>query len=416
MLPGRPFIFLHCRPRRQHGAALMVMLVILVIGAATILVSSLSGATLQIERDKITADALAQAKAALIGKSLIYDDYPGSLPCPDTSNDGVSDAGGSEKCPSYIGRLPWKTLGLPDLRDSAGERLWYTLSRNVRRYDSVRPLNSETTGTLNITGTYTANNLIAIVFAPGANTGNQSRSESQMAPCTTTGNTRAESRCAANYLEGSNANPSTGTTRNQNYKNSDVNIPFNDQLISISHDQLFQQVEKRVAREVRQALLSFYRNNHYYPYASLLETPGVCADGNLRGFLPVTGSGSSCTPLPTFPAWFTANGWEKLMYYTLSGKCSQGTDNCNGTTGAFLSILAPNSAVIRNDVHALVISTGRAIITAPFAAKGSAQVRPPNNVNVNDYLDSAENIDADDDYNKAPNDLNYNDWEVVVAP
>src|SRR5690606_298057 len=27
-----------------------------------------------------------------------------------------------------LGRLPWKTLGLPDLRDGHGERLWYAVS------------------------------------------------------------------------------------------------------------------------------------------------------------------------------------------------------------------------------------------------------------------------------------------------
>ena len=93
--------------RKQHGAALMVMLVIMVMGAATILVSSLSSSGLRIERDKITADALAQAKAALIGYSTVYPDthlkgsperivfVPGHLPCPDASstigNEGDED-------------------------------------------------------------------------------------------------------------------------------------------------------------------------------------------------------------------------------------------------------------------------------------------------------------------------------------
>ena len=47
---------------RQHGAALMVMLVILIVGAVAILVSVLSSSSLHIARDKTTADALAQAK------------------------------------------------------------------------------------------------------------------------------------------------------------------------------------------------------------------------------------------------------------------------------------------------------------------------------------------------------------------
>ncbi|MDD5181297.1 MAG: hypothetical protein PHT15_08570, partial [Gallionellaceae bacterium] len=55
--------FHHC-PGRQRGAALMVMLVILVMGSAAFLVSSLSRSALQTERDQKTAEALAQAKEA----------------------------------------------------------------------------------------------------------------------------------------------------------------------------------------------------------------------------------------------------------------------------------------------------------------------------------------------------------------
>ena len=265
------------RPRKQHGAVLMVMLVIVVLGAAAILVNSLSSTGLRIERDKITVDALVQAKEALIGMALTYSDYPGGLPCPDTNNDGEANAGGTTGCPQYIGRLPWKTMGLPDLRDSAGERLWYTLSRNVRRYDSVRPLNSETTGTLNITGTYTANNLMAIVFAPGSPLQTQSRSATQTAPCTTTDtppSTEFENMCATNYLEGSNANlskeanPVAGINPNQSYQNANAAIPFNDQLIFITHDQLFPLVEKRIAREVKSCLDSYAgAHANTYPWA-----------------------------------------------------------------------------------------------------------------------------------------------------
>lgn len=278
---------------KQRGVALMVMLVVMVMGATAFLVSSFNRSGLQIARDQKTAEVLAQAKEALIGRAVTYTDYPGSLPCPDTNNDGISDAGGSTECPSYIGRLPWKTLGLPDLRDAAGERLWYTLSRNVRRYDSVRPLNSNTTGTLNVTGTNTASGLIALVFAPGANVGSQSRSESQMAACTTTSDTRKESLCAANYLEGSNANPSPGAAPNQDYQNSNASLPFNDQLVSISRDQLFLPVEKRVGNETRKILNIYYAAWGAFPFAAPFADPftssytGQASPATHNGLLPI---------------------------------------------------------------------------------------------------------------------------------
>ena len=274
----------------------MVMLVVVVLGAAAILLNSLSGSRLKIERDKTTANVLAQAKEGLIGIAVAYSDYPGSLPCPDTDNDGDADSGGNGiDCSTYIGRLPWKTLGLPDLRDSSGERLWYTLSRNVRRYDSVRPINSEATGTLNITGTYTANNLMAIVFAPGANIGSQSRSSTLTANCTTTGNTKKENLCATNYLEGSNANLSKEDTSanihpNQSYQNANAAIPFNDQLIFITHDQLFPLIEKRIAREVKSCLDAYAQASaNKYPWlVPITALDYISVPGTLFGRLPNT--------------------------------------------------------------------------------------------------------------------------------
>lgn len=268
----------------------MVMLVIMVIGAATILVSSLNSSTVQIGRQETTSAALAQAKDALISLAVTYNDYPGSLPCPDIGSDtdpegdGVADAVGglTTGCPQYIGRLPWKTLGIPDLRDAAGERLWYTLSRNVRRYASVRPLNSETEGTLNITGNYAANNIYAIVFAPGDTLAGQNRSTSQTALCITTGTTIVASRCASNYLEDSNANKSTeaspvaGVNPNPNYLANLAGSTFNDQLIFITQQQLFSTIEKRIGREAKVCLDGYAAaNSNKYPWAVPVSNPTI---------------------------------------------------------------------------------------------------------------------------------------------
>ena len=35
------------------------------------------------------------------------------------------------------GRLPWKTLAIPDLRDGAGERLWYAVSVRFKRNNTI---------------------------------------------------------------------------------------------------------------------------------------------------------------------------------------------------------------------------------------------------------------------------------------
>src|SRR5690606_23241172 len=83
-----------------------------------------------------------------------------------------------------LGRLPWKTLGLPDLRDGDGERLWYAVSENFKnnpRSNCDFPgqptcLNSNTRGTITVYNRYgkaihdatMQTGAIAVIIAPGA--------------------------------------------------------------------------------------------------------------------------------------------------------------------------------------------------------------------------------------------------------
>ena len=106
--------------RREDGFVALLTLLVLVIGSLYLIVDGLNaaaaGATLH--REDVTALALQQAKEALIARAAFDLNHPGSLPCPDRDNDGVADLLAGNNCFSYIGRLPWKTLGLPDLRDA----------------------------------------------------------------------------------------------------------------------------------------------------------------------------------------------------------------------------------------------------------------------------------------------------------
>lgn len=268
---NHPGILLTCsHQHQQHGAALMVMLITMIVGAATLLVSSLVSSTIKNERDKTTENALTQAKEALIGYAVSDSNHPGNLPCPDVDDDGKLvmnvDYVGSN-CASPIGRLPWKTLGLPELRDGAGEHLWYAVSKPFAAIGTPH-INSDTQGTLSIGGTASASNVIAIVFAPGPAMGGAGRSPGINAACTTSGTTLAQSRCAANYLEGSNAASSTWTSPNLSYQSADASPTFNDRMIFITHQNLMPLVEKRIAREAITCLES-YASTYFnmYPWA-----------------------------------------------------------------------------------------------------------------------------------------------------
>lgn len=255
-------------PAAQHGAALLVMIVIMVLGIAAVLVGSLNSAALNISRQQQTSAALAQAKDALIGRAAVDASVPGSLPCPDSNDDGSAELMAGNDCPHYIGRLPWKTLGLTEIRDGSGEHLWYALSRNFRD-DSTAHVNSDTLGTLNINGAQTVSNAVAIVFAAGNPLPGQNRSATQTALCVTTGSTIAASLCATNYLEGGNDSLSSAASPNTSYQaGTPTNVSLNDQVLAITREQLFPAVETRIAREAKTCLDSYAAaNGQRYPWA-----------------------------------------------------------------------------------------------------------------------------------------------------
>ncbi len=273
---------------QQHGAALMVMLVIMVVGIAAVLVGSFNSSALNITRQQQTSAALAQAKEALIGRAAADVNLPGSLPCPDAitnivsasgvpfniPNDGIADLLVGNDCPSYIGHLPWKTLGLPDLRDGQGERLWYALSKHFHD-DNSNHINSDSVGTLNITGTQTSNNAAAILFSAGNALAGDSRADTQNAICTSLAGTSLaasavpQSDCASNYLENNNALASTATAPNTLYQaGKPGDNLINDQLLPITQAQLMQVIETRIAREVKSCLDNYaLAMGNKYPWA-----------------------------------------------------------------------------------------------------------------------------------------------------
>lgn len=287
----------HHYPHKQHGAALMVMLVIMVMGTAAFLVSSLSKSALSTVRQETTSAALAQAKEALIGYA-VKDNIvrTGELPCPDIDNDGQLtmnvDFIGSQ-CANLIGRLPWKTLGLPDLRDAAGERLWYALSDPFHA-NGAAVLNSDTAGTLTLSGNLTASNVIAIVFAPGQNLPWQDRSAANI-------------NTSSAYLESVVTAPTSFSLLTPDDQPGG-NYTYNDQLMLITHDALLPSVEKVVAKRVRGELLkssrAFWRP---YPYTAPFNDPSsqnsfVTTSGALYGLLPRHAVWASLPSVSTIPS------------------------------------------------------------------------------------------------------------------
>lgn len=238
----------------QKGGALFALLAIVGIAAAVLFVGTLSRKTSQLEHDKQTAVALAQAKDALIGYAATYRDSHsnevfGYFLCPDTNNDGEAESSCAAADAPVIGRLPWKTLGLPALRDGAGECLWYAVSGTFKNnpkttamlnWDTNGQFSIQDSGGTTIAGATPESRAVAVIFSSGPALSGQDRAPSGTSECG--GNTSITA-----YLEGNNAatlpvSAPFETTLTNGVPNSGTN---NDQFLWISPGEIFKGIKLR---------------------------------------------------------------------------------------------------------------------------------------------------------------------------
>ena len=312
----------------QRGYAAIGIIAAVGITATTLLVTSLSATALRNQQDRKTTAALAIAKQALIGYAASHTNSggqvkPGWLPCPDTDNDGSADSPCGATGTTAIGRLPWKTLGLPDVRDGSGECLWYVVSANFKNSGTSAPatINASSLGTLTVKNNAGATivpptSVVAIVFASGSALPGQDR--------TTAGNPVCGGNMSATaYLDTvSGINNATGNGLST-FIAGDRSDTFNDQLLYITTQQLFSVVNKRVLMELRGAtsgtatgLMKYYVDNFStYPWAA-------SADGNQvvnqpSGGFPYNDTSVTNTISSSTLGWLNSNGWFSSINYSV---------------------------------------------------------------------------------------------------
>lgn len=391
---------------KQRGMTLVMLIFIVGLAATGYLLHALNPAAMQNQRDKKTAAALAEAKAALIGYAAGVDltpgfcttncPRPGDLPCPDTDNDGVAEfacgnASGTTGQSSRLGRLPWVTLGLPDLRDGSGERLWYAVSNRYKNNTRYRPLNSDTEATITlrnaagsiINNATSATGLAAVVIAPGEAI---VRQDTQLQV-----RNDANQNIASQYLDialgEDNQNFNDGTTNgfiSGLIKSMDGSVIVNDRIVAISRDEILKVMETRVLAEVENSLLDYYcgtGNVNYstksctapgssFPYPSTFDNTGclgstsaasACSEGTvMRGRIPAypvsPWSSTSILRASRNNNWFQMNAWREAIYYAVAPACVTGTVNCNGV--GLLTV--KNSKLLpESDKRLVLIATGR---------------------------------------------------------
>lgn len=211
--------------RGQGGYALLAAVALVGAAALYVFVSGLNAQASLSAREAETQRALSEAKEALLARAVTDLNRPGSLPCPDLDGDGDADLFYGTECPSYLGRLPIRTLGLPRLPDAYGERLWYAVSRNFRDSQAAQPINAATPATLSIGGGVA--DIAAVIVAPGPPTAHQHG---------------RPSNAVTDYLEGENADGDDIFATAQSASN--------DRLIYITRGELMSRVSDRILAEV----------------------------------------------------------------------------------------------------------------------------------------------------------------------
>jgi hypothetical protein len=225
-------------------------------------------------------------------------------------------------------------MGIEDLRDASGERLWYALSYNFRKNFGTTVINSDTPGQLNVTGTAPASNVVAVLFAPGAALLTQNRPSDPADPA---------HNSPSNYLEGFDLSDPINYVFTSNALPSDT---FNDRVLVITQAELMAAVEPvvaaRIERNVKPLIQSYFGIWGFYPFAvpfgggpPALQSAYLGAHGLVNGLMPLTNAPftwrnsagvfitvteiAGGTGSPTNPTWTCSGGVNLVCTIQYSG-------------------------------------------------------------------------------------------------
>lgn len=258
---------------------------------------------------------------------------PGDLPCPDSNNDGIAENSCNTDT-ALLGRLPWKTLGLGELRDASGERLWYAVSKSYKNNTRIRPLNLDTPGGISLRGNSgallydaaIASGVVAVLIAP-------------MQPLLRADGVQQQRMGTAltqpvHYLDiaqaEDNATLQDGTQNGVIQQAASEH--FNDVLLPLTASVMHRSMQQRVLGELK----SWFQC--VAPCAALpapaaitdsgclgsatIQTGKCLSSSEVSGRLPLDAqglwpSGNTSHPLSGLGShhWFQQNGWREIVFY-----------------------------------------------------------------------------------------------------
>lgn len=263
--------------KRQSGFTLILLLLVLMSVAGGLLSVALKQTVARVEQEKLehNREVLLQAKQAVLSYLLdsLIDADPGNigyLPCPESSwistgLEGIQNGSCNSRYVNAVGLLPWKSLRIAPLKDSANECLWYVVSGAYKNNPGSELLNPDVVGQLQIEdesgnlyhGADIEDLPVAAIIAPGPALAGQDHTVANAAMQHCRGN-----YTEANYLEAgalidySTDHDSSITDAVWSYLNPSAQArrsedSYNDQIVWISRKEVWDLVQKQKELEVQ---------------------------------------------------------------------------------------------------------------------------------------------------------------------
>jgi hypothetical protein len=427
--------------KNQGGYALIVLLAIVTMGILYSIVSALTPMQAKYQQSATTQDALRQAKEALIAYAVSVNLSSGAarlgdLPCPDLHDQSTSSAGkkgtscgnaaGTTGQSNRLGLLPWKDLGLPELRDGSGEHLWYAVSSNFKENTRVSKRNSDTPGTISIKandGTVYDSTVIAVIIAPGAPI---TRADGYVQSRSTTGIPNPK-----DYLDIDTASGEDNAAFQDNGSDGFISGPIrdgtgtlvtNDQVITITYNDLMPLLQKRVAQEVLNCLSGYTADPNdggRYPWmASLADSAALGSSAfyndsaNTRfgrfpsdlsntiasnpNMLSTWGSVANCN-MSGSNSWFKTD-WSELVFIAIASAFTPSSATAGPCAAG--SCLTVGS---KTGIKTVVLVSGK---TLPGQSRGTSAAM----LNIGNYLEGDNATPLDDVFSTGVSTATYNDY------
>lgn len=260
---------------KQKGAALIVLVLAFIMATSVLVISNYSIDRGKIAYEKRTTEALALAKEALVSYAVTFHDnnaagLMGFLPCPEFTSSPTEGESIGTNCgnqyDSYLGRFPWKSLGVKPIKDGSGNCLWYAVSGDYKNnigYDRnnlnqasgmsrSEMLNQDSNGAFRIfdenlnviDGQTPGSRVLAVIIAPGNPVTGQSRAFTAGTQC---GGDFDSSHFLELFNTKDNRSISTGVGHLIDEfiaSSNGFDSTFNDRIITISQDDIWDGIRK----------------------------------------------------------------------------------------------------------------------------------------------------------------------------